>query len=76
MALGGVVPGLVLALVHFDKDNAMSQTPLAQQGILWLVCVIPAFLLVLAMAIISRYELSDEKIDFINREIEKRKSQE
>lgn len=76
MALGGVVPGLVLALVHFDKDNAMSQTPLAQQGILWLVCVIPALLLVLAMAIISRYELSDEKIDFINREIEKRKSQE
>ncbi len=72
MALGGVVPGLVLALVHFDKDNAVSQTPLAQQGILWLVCVIPALLLVLAMVIISRYELTDDRIDAINREIEQR----
>ncbi len=72
MALGGVVPGLVLALVHFDKNNAVSQTPMAQQGILWLVCVIPAILLILAMIIISRYELTDERVDFINREIEKR----
>ncbi|MDE6325429.1 MAG: MFS transporter, partial [Duncaniella sp.] len=41
MALGGVVPGLVLAFVGFDS-NAASQTPFAQQGILWLVAVIPA----------------------------------
>ena len=48
------------------------QTPLAQEGIRWLVCVIPALLLVLAMFIISRYELSDEVIDKINKEIEQR----
>ena len=71
MALGGVVPGLVLALVKFDA-NLPKQTPLAEQGILWLVCVIPAVLLVLAIWIISKYELSDEKMDEINKAIEER----
>ena len=69
MALGGVVPGLVLSIVGFNAANA-TQTPLAEQGILWLVCVIPALLLLLAMFIISKYELSDEKMDEINRAIE------
>ncbi len=69
MALGGVVPGLVLAFVDFNKDAAQ-QTPFAQQGILWLVAVIPAILLLLAMFIISKYDLDDERIDQINKEIE------
>jgi len=72
MALGGVVPGLVLAFVGFDQTNAVNQSPMAEQGILWLVAVIPAILLALAMFIISKYELSDEVIDKINLEIEKR----
>ena len=71
MALGGVVPGLVLAWVGFNAD-ATTQTPLALQGILWLVCVIPAILLLLAIWIISKYELSDEKMDEINKAIEAR----
>ena len=71
MALGGVVPGLVLAWVGVNADAAQ-QTPLALQGILWLVCVIPAILLLLAIFIISKYELSDEKMDQINKEIEAR----
>ena len=71
MALGGVVPGLVLAYVGFNAKETV-QTPFAEQGILWLVCVIPAMLLGLAMFIISRYELTDEVIDKINMEIEKR----
>ena len=71
MALGGVVPGLVLAWVGFNADAAR-QTPLAEQGILWLVCVIPAILLLLAIFIISKYDLSDERMDEINREIEAR----
>jgi GPH family glycoside/pentoside/hexuronide:cation symporter len=71
MALGGVVPGLVLAWVGFNADAA-TQTPLALQGILWMVCVIPAILLLLAIWIISKYELSDERMDEINREIESR----
>ena len=72
MALGGVVPGLVLAYVGFDQTNETAQSALAEQGILWLVCVIPAILLIVAMFIISRYELTDEVIDGINREIEAR----
>ena len=74
MALGGVVPGLVLAFVGFDS-NALAQTVFAQQGILWLVAIIPAILLILAMFIISRYELTDKRIDEINREIEARHNQ-
>lgn len=72
MALGGVVPGLILAFVGFDKNNAVSQTTFAEQGILWLVAVIPALLLGLSMFIISKYELTDDVIDKINMEIEKR----
>ena len=72
MALGGVVPGLMLAYVGFNAKESV-QTPLAEQGILWLVCVIPALLLALAMFIISKYELTDEVIDKINAEIESRK---
>ena len=72
MALGGVVPGLVLAFVGFDKDNQVTQSPFAEQGILWLVAVIPAILLIAAMFIISKYELDDDVIDRINKEIEER----
>lgn len=72
MALGGVVPGLVLSFVNFDEKNTVSQSPLAETGILWLVAVIPALLLILAMFIISKYELSDDVIDKINKEIEDR----
>lgn len=75
MALGGVVPGLVLAFVGFDGKNAEMQSPMAEQGILWLVCVIPAALLVVAMLIISRYELEDDVVDKINAEIEQRAKQ-
>ncbi len=72
MALGGVVPGLVLDYVGFNGADATAQSAFTQQGILWLVAVIPAILLLLAMAIISRYDLSDSRIDEINREIERR----
>lgn len=72
MALGGVVPGFVLAFVNFDEKNTVSQSAFAEQGILWLVAVIPAILLILAMFVISKYELEDNVIDKINREIEER----
>ena len=58
----------------YYMNNLEAQEPLAQEGILWLVCVIPALLLVVAMLIISKYDLSDERIDEINREIEARAS--
>ena len=68
-AMGGVIPGVVLSLTNFDASQAQ-QTSSAEQGILWLVVLIPAILLLLAMYIISKYELDDDKIDQINREIE------
>jgi GPH family glycoside/pentoside/hexuronide:cation symporter len=71
MALGGVIPGLVLAWVGF-KAGASAQTPLAEQGILWLVTLIPAALFVIAIFVIGKYELSDEKMDEINAAITKK----
>ncbi len=70
-AMGGVVPGYVLKMTNFNAKLDV-QPASAEQGILWLVVVIPAILLALSMFIISRYELEDDKIDAINREIEAR----
>jgi len=70
-ALGGVVPGVVLALTEFNAQETI-QSALAQKGILWIIAVITALLLLLAMFIISKYELSDEVIDKINIEIEEK----
>lgn len=71
MTLGSVVAPAILAYVAYDPKS-VTQTPLAEEGILWLVCIIPAVLLLLAMFIISKYELDDETIDKINKEIEAR----
>ena len=72
MALGGVIPGLVLSFVGFDQTNEISQSAFAQQGILWLITIIPAVLIVLSIFIIKQYTLTDEVIDKINIEIEAR----
>ena len=72
MALGGVIPGLVLSIVGFDQTNEVTQSAFAQQGILWLITIIPAILIVLSIFIIKQYTLTDEVIDKINMEIEAR----
>lgn len=72
MAFGGVIPGFVLAWVGFNAQ-AEVQSLIAEQGILWLVTIIPAMLLVLGIVVISQYELSDEKMDEINKAIELKK---
>ncbi|MCL1869351.1 MAG: MFS transporter [Promicromonosporaceae bacterium] len=71
MALGGVVPGLVLSLTDYHSELTV-QSSSATQGILWLVSVIPAALLVVAMVIIGRYDLTDERLTQMNTEIEQR----
>lgn len=71
MALGGVVPGLVLDQVGF-KAGGGAQTQIAEQGIVWLVTIIPAVLLIVAAFVISRYELSDSRMDEINKAVEAR----
>ena len=71
MALGGTIPGLVLAWVGFNSAS-QAQTPLAEQGILRLVTLIPALLFLLAIFVIGKYELSDKVMDEINSTITKR----
>ena len=72
MTLGGIVAPAVLAYVGYNSKT-LQQSASAEEGILWLVCVLPAALLLLGIFIISKYELTDDKIDQINREIEARK---
>lgn len=45
------------------------QNSFAQEGVRWLVCVIPAILLVASAGVFSRYPLSDEAVEKLNREI-------
>lgn len=61
---------LIVVIVGMAFLYLISVVPALKTQI-WLV-VIPAMLLLLAMWIISKYELDDEVIDKINREIEKR----
>lgn len=74
MALGGVVPGLVLSWVGFNA-GAASQTSLSLNGIIWLVTAIPATLMLVSAFVISRYELSDSRMAEINSIVESRHKQ-
>ena len=56
----------------YFMNDLEAQAPLAQEGIRWLVCVIPAILMVAAAAVIARYPLADGMVDQMNREIEGR----
>ena len=58
----------------YFMNGLETQTPLAQEGIRWLVCVIPVLLMVVATAVLARYPLTDEMVDRMNREIEAGKS--
>ena len=51
----------------YFMNGLESQTPLAQEGIRWLVCVIPAILLVVAAAALARYPLDDVTVARLNR---------
>ncbi len=54
----------------YFMNGLESQSPLAQEGVRWLVCVIPAMLLCVATFVMALYPLTDELVDKINREIE------
>ncbi len=54
----------------YFMNGLETQTPLAQEGVRWLVCVIPAILLCVATVVMARYPLTDELVDKINHEIE------
>ncbi len=50
----------------YFMDGFDMQPPLAQEGIRWLVCVIPTILMVIATAVIARYPLTDDLLDRMN----------
>ena len=56
----------------YFMNDLEAQAPLAQEGIRWLVCVIPAILMASATAVIARYPLTDVMVDQMNREIDGR----
>lgn len=74
MALGGVIPGYVLALFAFNADLKV-QSAKALQGILLTATVIPVIFLVAGIICFSFYKLSDEFVDQMNQEIEQRSSE-
>jgi Na+/melibiose symporter-like transporter len=55
-----------------NSKNMAAQTGVVQEGIRWCACVIPSIIAACSMIWIYLYELTDEKIDEINMEIEKR----
>lgn len=72
MAMGGVVPGFVLAGFGFVANH--QQTASSLLGIKLTTTIIPLVLVILSMITFAFYSLTDEKIDKMNKEIVERKA--
>jgi glycoside/pentoside/hexuronide:cation symporter, GPH family len=72
LALGGFIPGVVLAATHFDAKLA-TQPDSALFGIKLLLAGIPFLLLIVLAQIINCYKLTDEELEKLNVEIESRR---
>ncbi|MCL1948431.1 MAG: MFS transporter [Turicibacter sp.] len=59
MAVGGIVPGLVLE--HFGYVANQAQTPRALQGIMIVYTIIPAILLAVVMVVFKSYNVNDSQ---------------
>ncbi|MCI2256010.1 MFS transporter [Domibacillus sp. PGB-M46] len=70
MALGGIVPGLVLDKFGYVANQV--QTPEALTGILITTTVVPVIFLILAMIDINFYNLDEKKYAKMVRELENR----
>ena len=71
----------VLAFAMMSVGNAAGayfmnglemQAPLAQEGVRWLVCVVPAILLAAAAAVLARYPLDDAAVARLNHALRDR----
>lgn len=69
MALGGVVPGYVLAAFTFNANNT-AQSAHSMQGILLVQTLIPVAFLIIAMIDFAFYNLKDEDVNKMNAELE------
>lgn len=70
MALGGVVPGYVLAAFGFVANH--QQTARSLFGIRMTTTIIPIIVTILAMIVFAFYRLTDEKVEKMNEEIQQR----
>jgi len=57
----------------YFMNGMEGQSALAQEGIRWLVCVIPAILLVAAAVAVMRYPLDDDSVDRLAHDIESKR---
>ena len=71
MALGGVIPGYILALFAFNADLKV-QSAKALQGIMLTATIIPIVFLIAGIICFSFYKLSDNFVNKMNKEIEQR----
>lgn len=73
MAMGGVVPGFVLAGFGFVANHQQNASSLL--GIKLTATIIPLVIVVLSMIVFAFYSLTDEKLDKMNEEILERKAE-
>ncbi len=68
LALGGIIPGYINAYFKFN-GAAATQPHAALMGIQWSMIWLPIIMAVVAIFIMSRYPLTDARVDEINKEI-------
>jgi GPH family glycoside/pentoside/hexuronide:cation symporter len=71
-AIAGLMSGLILKFVGFDQDIAV-QTPEALVGLRIAYIVVPITGTLIAMAIMSRYDITEEKSHEMRLELEARR---
>jgi GPH family glycoside/pentoside/hexuronide:cation symporter len=71
-AIAGLFSGLILALAGFDQDVAV-QTPEALQNLKLAYIAVPVTGTLIAMVVMARYDLSEQKAREIRLELEERR---
>ena len=71
-AIVGLMSGLILTFVGFDQDVAV-QTPEALVGLRLAYIIVPAAGTLLAMAVMLRYDPSEQKAHEIRQKLESRR---
>jgi GPH family glycoside/pentoside/hexuronide:cation symporter len=67
VALGGAIAGWALAYYHYQPDT--QQTLATQQGILFSFTILPAITGFIVAGIMTKYSLTDEKIETIQKKL-------
>jgi GPH family glycoside/pentoside/hexuronide:cation symporter len=71
-AVAGLTSGLILKLVGFDQDIAV-QTPKALAGLRLAYILVPITGTLIAMAVMTRYDISEQRAHDIRLELEARR---